>query len=204
MTRPSAFRPMRPRRWWRRFPAPRAPRSHDDAREQMVRTQIEARGLNDPELLRAFRTVPRELFVAGRAGERFAVRNSGAVAVIEGAGDHCAEYMTGGTLVVLGPVGANVGAGMTGGEVWVHDPAAGLPARVNPELVEAVRVSPEEVEPVRALIGRHVTLTDSDRAKELLADWDEAAKHFWKVAPRDGVESLSRKQEGTLARGAGT
>jgi glutamate synthase (ferredoxin) len=143
-----------------------------------------------------------ELFVAGRAGERFAVRNSGATAVIEGAGDHCAEYMTGGVLVVLGPVGANVGAGMTGGEVWVHDPAAGLPARVNPELVEATRATQEELEPVRALIGRHVTLTDSDRAKELLADWDEAAKHFWKVAPRDGVETLSRKQEGTLARGA--
>src|SRR5947207_10502116 len=76
-----------------------------------------------------------ELFAGGRAGERFAVRNSGATAVLEGAGDHCCEYMTGGTVVVLGPVGLNLGAGMTGGEVFVYDPEAALPARVNSELV---------------------------------------------------------------------
>src|SRR5437764_13985921 len=75
-----------------------------------------------------------ELFVAGRAGERFAVRNSGATAVIEGAGDHCCEYMTGGTVAVLGPVGLNLGAGMTGGEAYVYDPESALRARVNPEL----------------------------------------------------------------------
>ena len=78
-----------------------------------------------------------ELFVAGRAGERFAVRNSGAVAVVEGVGDHACEYMTGGSVVVLGPVGRNLSAGMTGGEVFVHDPDARIARRVNPELVEA-------------------------------------------------------------------
>ena len=78
-----------------------------------------------------------ELFVAGRAGERFAVRNSGALAVVEGVGDHACEYMTGGTVVVLGPVGRNLAAGMTGGELFVHDPEGGVPIRLNPELVEA-------------------------------------------------------------------
>ncbi|MBI4260545.1 MAG: hypothetical protein HY658_08260, partial [Actinobacteria bacterium] len=110
------------------------------------------------------------------------------------------EYMTGGTVVVLGPVGLNMGAGMTGGEAWVYDPLAGLPARVNPELVEAVRPARGELGPVRALIGRHAALTDSERAKEILSDWPAARKHFWKVAPRDEVETLSRRQEGTLAR----
>ncbi|TMB64939.1 MAG: glutamate synthase subunit alpha [Chloroflexi bacterium] len=84
-----------------------------------------------------------ELFCAGRAGERFAVRNSGASAVVEGVGEHCAEYMTGGTLVVLGPVGHNLGAGMTGGEVFVYDTGIGLPAMVNAELVDAHRLSGE-------------------------------------------------------------
>src|SRR5438105_14119906 len=74
------------------------------------------------------------MFVAGAAGERFAVRNSGATAVIEGVGDHACEYMTGGTVVILGPVGYNLGAGMTGGEAYVLDPAVRLAARLNTEL----------------------------------------------------------------------
>src|SRR2546428_10234793 len=78
-----------------------------------------------------------ELFCAGKTGERFAVRNSGASAVVEGVGEHAAEYMTGGTLVVLGRVGHNLGAGMTGGEVFVYDAGIGLPAVGNPGLVDA-------------------------------------------------------------------
>jgi glutamate synthase (ferredoxin) len=139
-----------------------------------------------------------ELFVAGRAGERFAVRNSGAVAVIEGAGDHLCEYMTGGRVVVLGPVGANVGAGMTGGELFVHDPGAGLPALVNPELVEARRPTPEELEPVWDLVERHAELTGSPRARALLADRPAAAAAFWIVVPRADVVEVTRKEEGTV------
>ena len=85
-----------------------------------------------------------QLFVAGRVGERFAVRNSGAVAVVEGTGDHCCEYMTGGTVVVLGPVGYNLGAGMTGGEAYVYDPEGRLGARLN---ASAGRVPPAQRRP---------------------------------------------------------
>ena len=141
------------------------------------------------------------LFVAGRAGERFAVRNSGATAVIEGAGEHCCEYMTGGTVVVLGPVGQNLGAGMTGGECYVFDPGAGLPARVNNELVEAHRPTDAQMGRVHALIQRHAELTGSARAVEILKEIDFYFKHFWRVAPKDDVAKISQKQEGTL-RGA--
>ncbi|MEW6058739.1 MAG: glutamate synthase-related protein [Actinomycetota bacterium] len=139
-----------------------------------------------------------EVFVAGRAGERFAVRNSGATAVIEGAGDHLCEYMTGGTVVVLGPVGANVGAGMTGGELFVHDADASLPALVNPELVDAHRPAAGALRTGRELVERHLELTGSDRARALLTEWDRAASAFWRVAPRGDIAEITRKEEGTL------
>jgi glutamate synthase domain-containing protein 2/glutamate synthase domain-containing protein 1/glutamate synthase domain-containing protein 3 len=142
-----------------------------------------------------------ELFVAGRAGERFAVRNSGATAVVEGAGEHCAEYMTGGVVVVLGGVGLNLGAGMTGGECFVYDPSASLPARVNPELVEHHRPRAEDLARLRTLVERHAELTGSRRAREILAEWETAARHFWRVAPKADVAKISQKNEGTL-RGA--
>jgi glutamate synthase (ferredoxin) len=138
------------------------------------------------------------LFVAGRAGERFAVRNSGAVAVIEGAGEHCCEYMTGGTVVVLGPVGQNLGAGMTGGECYVYDPAASLPVFVNTELVEAHRPTSEQLDRVHALIARHEELTGSRKAAGILADAEESLRHIWRVAPKSDVAKISQKQEGTL------
>ncbi len=122
-----------------------------------------------------------ELFCAGRAGERFAVRNSGAVAVVEGIGDHGCEYMTGGAVVVLGEVGLNFGAGMSGGVAWVLDPAGELPLRLNAELVAAERGADEEL---RELIERHVRHTGSPRAADLLARWDEAPAIFWRVASR--------------------
>ena len=103
-----------------------------------------------------------ELFCAGRAGERFAVRNSGAVAVVEGIGDHGCEYMTNGTVVVLGEVGRNFGAGMSGGDAFVYDPAGTLPVRLNDDLVGMARVHADAE--LRYLVERHVRYTGSDLA----------------------------------------
>jgi glutamate synthase domain-containing protein 2/glutamate synthase domain-containing protein 1/glutamate synthase domain-containing protein 3 len=125
-----------------------------------------------------------ELFCAGRAGERFAVRNSGAVAVVEGIGDHGCEYMTGGAVAVLGEAGLNFGAGMSGGVAWVLDPAGALPLRLNAELVAAERGADEDL---RELLERHVRHTGSPRAAELLSRWHEAPTAFWRVAPRAEV-----------------
>ena len=122
-----------------------------------------------------------ELFCAGRAGERFAVRNSGATAVVEGLGDHGCEYMTAGRVVVLGPVGLNFGAGMSGGVAYVLDAAGTLPLCLNGQLVIAERTAPDEL---RELVERHLRHTGSARADELLADWKSAASAFWCVTPR--------------------
>jgi glutamate synthase (ferredoxin) len=140
-----------------------------------------------------------ELFVAGRVGERLAVRNSGATAVVEGAGDHACEYMTGGIVVVLGPVGWNLGAGMTGGRAFVLDAADGLAGRVNAELVEVAGPDPEDLGLLRALIERHAELTGSARAHEVLAAWPEAARRFLRVAPREDVVVITQRNEGTPA-----
>ncbi|GBC87373.1 Ferredoxin-dependent glutamate synthase 2 [bacterium HR12] len=143
-----------------------------------------------------------ELFVAGRVGERFAVRNSGAEAVVEGAGDHLCEYMTGGRVVVLGPVGANVGAGMTGGELFAYDPEDRLPTLLNHELVRARRPAPEEAAPAWDLIRRHARATGSPRAMALLADPDGTAAALRLVAPRDDVVRRTREAEGTVRASA--
>jgi glutamate synthase (ferredoxin) len=136
-----------------------------------------------------------ELFVAGRAGERFAVRNSGATAVVEGTGDHCCEYMTGGTVAVLGDVGRNVGAGMTGGELYVYDVAGRLPLRLNTQLVVANRGAGEAL---RGLLELHLRHTGSTRAAELLERWDEIASLFWHVIPRTGVAASAETVEATV------
>ncbi len=132
-----------------------------------------------------------ELFVAGRAGERFAVRNSGALAVVEGTGDHACEYMTGGTVVVLGAIGHNVGAGMSGGECFAYDPRGDLLARVNRQLVEARRPDGFQLERVRELVETHVTLTGSVRAEQLLVDWESTADAFWRIAPKTELERVA-------------
>jgi glutamate synthase (ferredoxin) len=132
-----------------------------------------------------------ELFLAGRAGERFAVRNSGATAVVEGVGAHCCEYMTGGTVVVLGGVGYNLGAGMTGGQAFVWEPQMErLTGRINTDLVEAIRPDLDALEEVRWLIERHVDLTGSVRGAELLKVWDQAAEQLWHILPRDKVLAI--------------
>ncbi|TMI83085.1 MAG: glutamate synthase large subunit, partial [Bacillati bacterium ANGP1] len=114
------------------------------------------------------------LFAAGRAGERFAVRNSGAVAVVEGVGDHGCEYMTGGTVVVLGDTGRNFGAGMTGGSAFVLDEQGTFERRLNPALVTAGRVSdPGDAAHLRDLVMAHREATGSPRAAEILEEWGE-------------------------------
>jgi glutamate synthase domain-containing protein 3 len=141
-----------------------------------------------------------EFYCAGRAGERFAVRNSGATAVVEGIGDHGCEYMTGGTVVVLGTAGRNFGAGMSGGEAFVYDPSGELPLRLNDDLVVLERVSGDSE--LRRLVERHTRYTGSPLATALLAGWDGAVAEFWHVRPRSDVAAIEDEHEGTGGRGA--
>jgi glutamate synthase (NADPH/NADH) large chain len=142
-----------------------------------------------------------ELYAAGQAGERFAVRNSGAVAVIEGTGDHCCEYMTGGTICVLGRTGLNFGAGFTGGFAYVLDLDRDFVDRYNHELIDINRIAPEGMEThlqhLRGLIERHVQETGSVWGEEILNDFRGFMGKFWLVKPKaaaidDLIENLSR------------
>lgn len=124
------------------------------------------------------------LFAAGWAGERFGVRNSGAIAVVEGLGDHGCEYMTGGVVVVLGRTGKNFGAGMSGGLAFVYDERNTLPDRHNSEMTTLERLNnEEEVTSLRQLIAAHVGQTGSPHGQKVLADWDISIGKFWKVLP---------------------
>ncbi|HNP62900.1 MAG TPA: glutamate synthase large subunit [Woeseiaceae bacterium] len=142
-----------------------------------------------------------ELYAAGRAGERFAVRNSGAVAVIEGAGDHCCEYMTDGVVVVLGNTGVNFGAGMTGGFAYVLDLDRDFVDRYNHELIDIHRVTPESMEAhlhhLNALLLTHVEHTNSEWGAMILDDYRTFLPKFWIVKPKAAelgslIESLRR------------
>ncbi|GGE74327.1 glutamate synthase large subunit [Streptosporangium jomthongense] len=128
------------------------------------------------------------LFAAGIAGERFAVRNSGAHSVIEGAGDHCCEYMTGGLVTVLGSTGANFGAGMTGGFAYVLDMDNTFVDKYNHELVEIQRISREEMEAyrnhLRSVIREHISETGSAWAEHILQEFDDYIGRFWLVKPK--------------------
>ncbi len=125
------------------------------------------------------------LFAAGLAGARFAVRNSGATAVVEGVGEHACEYMTGGTVVVLGGTGRNFGAGMTGGEAFVYDVDGKFEQRYNTELIDIRRLGGLEYEErLRDLIAEHMGKTGSPRAGLILDDWEVQRQFFWHVAPR--------------------
>lgn len=124
------------------------------------------------------------LFANGQAGERFAVRNSQAQAVIEGTGDHCCEYMTGGVVVVLGRSGRNVGAGMTGGLAYFLDEDGSFPTKVNPEIVQLQRViTPTGEAQLKSLIQAHAERTGSAKAQAILAQWPEFLGKFWQVVP---------------------
>ncbi|MBT8136713.1 MAG: alpha-hydroxy-acid oxidizing protein, partial [Gammaproteobacteria bacterium] len=136
-----------------------------------------------------------EFFAAGRAGERFGVRNSGAIAVVEGAGDHCCEYMTDGVVAVLGTTGVNFGAGMTGGFAYVLDEQRDFVDRCNQQLVDINRITPESMEAhlhhLRALIERHVAETGSVWAQEILNDFRTFLSRFWVVKPKaSDIDSL--------------
>ena len=136
------------------------------------------------------------LFANGRAGERFAVRNSAANAVVEGTGDHCCEYMTGGVVVVLGSVGRNVGAGMTGGLAYFYDEEGTFQANVNPEIVTVQRVISSAGETqLRSLIEAHGEKTGSAKAIAILADWSNALLKFWQVVPPSEKNTVFAKAE---------
>ncbi len=162
-----------------------------------------------------------EAYFEGVAGERFAVRNSGAVAVAEGCGDHGCEYMTGGVVVVLGQTGRNFAAGMSGGVAYVYDPEKGFANQCNPSMVALQAVKPAEgsadadaplqrspavdnngmgdmlrydAERLRILVERHLLHTGSERARELLNNWSEALTHFVKVMPTDYARALKDMQ----------
>ncbi len=123
-------------------------------------------------------------YAQGRVGERFAVRNSGATAVVEGIGDHGCEYMTNGTVVVLGRTGRNFGAGMTGGVAYVLDGDNTFPGQLNPQLVRTERLAGEpDVAALKELIYKHLENTESERARQILADWSHYEGQFWKVVP---------------------
>jgi glutamate synthase (ferredoxin) len=130
-----------------------------------------------------------KLFAAGRAGERFAVRNSGATAVVEGVGDHGCEYMTGGVVAVLGRVGMNFGAGMTGGLAWVYDADGSFVSgnRYHPEFIDAEgfgSIGAESQDSLKALLETHAECSDSGLAKAMLADWPRLAQAFVRLTPK--------------------
>jgi len=143
-----------------------------------------------------------EIYAAGCAGERFAVRNSGCVAVIEGAGDHCCEYMTGGQVTVLGQTGTNFGAGMTGGFAYVLDLENDFHDRINSELIDIHRISSESTEGhrehLREQISKFVTKTSSQWGQEILENFDDYQAKFWLVKPK--AASLSTLLDNTRAR----
>ncbi|MFI6680292.1 glutamate synthase large subunit [Kribbella sp. NPDC050470] len=138
----------------------------------------------------AYGATSGELFISGGAGQRFCVRNSGATAVVEAVGDHACEYMTGGRVVVLGAVGRNFAAGMSGGVAHVLDLDHSL---VNPDLVDLHPVTEDESELLHDLVRRHHEETGSERAAKLLADWPAAAARFTTVMPRDYARVLAAK-----------
>jgi glutamate synthase (NADPH) large chain len=132
-------------------------------------------------------------FFRGLAGERFAVRNSGAITVVEGVGDHGCEYMTGGRVVVLGPTGLNFAAGMSGGIAYVHDADGGFRGRCNTELVGFDAISPDESEELRGWIEEHRERTGSPVAARLLDDWQGTLNRLVKVMPHDYKRALAEQ-----------
>ena len=141
-----------------------------------------------------------ELFAHGRAGERFGVRNSGARTVVEGAGDHCCEYMTGGVVVVLGSTGRNVGAGMTGGVAFLLDEGDRVTPRVNPEIVEVCSLTTAQQEStLKDLLEAHLAATGSHKAAALLADWASAKTQFKVLIPPSEREAMGLVDQQAVA-----
>jgi len=144
-----------------------------------------------------------EVYIRGMAGERFAVRNSGAIAVVEGVGDHGCEYMTGGRVVVLGPTGRNFAAGMSGGIAYIWDVDGDFATRCNKQMVGLESLTDlAEVEEVRQLIRRYQQYTDSGHAERLLNEWETTVAHIVKVIPHDYkrmLEAIARNEASGLS-----
>jgi glutamate synthase (NADPH/NADH) large chain len=138
-------------------------------------------------------------FIRGKAGERFAVRNSGATAVVEGLGDHGCEYMTGGTVVVLGSTGRNFAAGMSGGIAYVYDILGQFSENCNMEMVDLDPIGDDDMETLKSLLSEHFTTTGSTVAKFLLSDLDNQKNQFIKVYPRDYKKVMEMKKAGKTA-----
>jgi glutamate synthase (ferredoxin) len=132
-----------------------------------------------------------DAYINGVAGERFCVRNSGATAVVEGIGDHGCEYMTGGTVVILGRTGRNFAAGMSGGVAYVFDGDNDFASRCNQEMVSLTPLDTSESEQLKELVERHQKVTRSHLAADLLEDWDASARKFVKVMPKDYARVLA-------------
>jgi glutamate synthase (ferredoxin) len=127
-----------------------------------------------------------DVFIRGRAGERFCVRNSGVNTVVEGIGDHGCEYMTGGKVVILGSTGRNFAAGMSGGVAYILDEAGDFATRCNQQMVGLEKLEdPEEIQDLRQLIQKHADLTQSQKAQQVLANWETSVTQFVKVMPKD-------------------
>jgi len=132
-----------------------------------------------------------KLFAAGQAGERLCVRNSGATAVVEGSGSNACEYMTGGNVVILGEVGDNFGAGMTGGMAFIYDEAGNFESRVNRESLQLFRIAhPHWENKLRDLVAEHARETESALAARILNHWDQAFQNFWQVVPTEIIPVL--------------
>jgi glutamate synthase (NADPH/NADH) large chain len=125
-----------------------------------------------------------ELYLSGQVAERFCVRNSGLIAVVEGIGDHGCEYMTGGRTVILGEVGRNFGAGMSGGIAYVYNPNQTLESRANVAMIDFDPMDKESLSELRELTTKHLKYTGSKIAKKILDNWDKEAIHFIKVMPK--------------------
>ncbi|MEO9821989.1 MAG: glutamate synthase large subunit, partial [Paracoccaceae bacterium] len=132
------------------------------------------------------------LFAAGRAGERFAVRNSGAKVVVEGCGSNGCEYMTGGVAVILGSIGANFGAGMTGGMAYLYDPEGTSAALMNMETLVTCPVTVDHWKSqLEELLERHLVETGSRKAADILQHWDTERHHFVQVCPKEMLNKLA-------------
>jgi glutamate synthase (ferredoxin) len=140
-----------------------------------------------------------EVYINGKAGERFCVRNSGAIAVVEGIGDHGCEYMTGGVAVVLGETGRNFGAGMSGGIAYVFDPENKFEKKCNKEALNLLKVEQEEdIASLRALIEDHYNATYSSQAQKILENWENYLPMFVKVFPEEYRQALIRLEKEKL------
>jgi len=141
-----------------------------------------------------------EVYLRGMAGERFGVRNSGAIAVVEGVGDHGCEYMTGGKVIVLGATGRNLAAGMSGGVAYILDETGDFPTRCNQQMVGLEKLEdPEEIADLREIIQKHADYTQSEKAAQVLANWEEMLPKFVKVMPKDYKRVLQALKDAIAA-----